>query len=62
LYDLIKENVMRSLYYVPELNEYKGDGVYFSLHMFQLDNRWTCSDEISYFRDPYRRVVAPFRL
>jgi hypothetical protein len=53
---------MRSLYYVPELNEYKGDGVYFSLYIFHLDNRWTCFDDISYFREPYRRDLAPFPL
>jgi hypothetical protein len=39
---------MSYMYAVPKLNAYRGDRVYFSVLMFQLYNRWICSDEISY--------------
>jgi hypothetical protein len=52
LCDVINENVMSYLYHVSKLNAYGADGACFTIHTFQLDNRWRCFDYISYYWGP----------
>jgi hypothetical protein len=41
---------MRSMHYVHKINLYMAGYICLSVHMIQLDNRWTDLDEIWYGR------------